>query len=159
MGGAGGWPGAGVVVPIRTLRSELAYRLLADGVLGLHAAVVAFVIAGLVLVIIGNLFGWDWVNRLWFRLAHLGTIAFVVVQSWFGFTCPLTTLERWLRVQAGATADAGGFIEYWLQRILFYQAPAWVFVTGYTLFGLCVAAAWVVFPPHAGLRHNAEESA
>ena len=81
------------------------------------------------------------------RLAHLATIAFVAVQSWFGFTCPLTTLENWLRARAAVETYSGGFIAHWLQRVLFYQAPAWVFVTGYTLFGLLVAFTWWRFPP------------
>lgn len=126
------------------------YQLLADFVLTLHAGVVAFVIAGLVLIIAGNWRGWRWVNRLWFRVAHLATIAFVAVQSWFGFTCPLTTLENWLRAQAALETYSDGFIEHWLQRVLFYQAPAWVFVTGYTLFGLLVAFTWWRFPPASG---------
>ena len=57
------------------------YQLLADLVLTLHAGVAAFVVAGLALIIAGNWRGWHWVNRLWFRLAHLATIAFVAVQS------------------------------------------------------------------------------
>ena len=51
------------------------YQLLADLVLALHVAIVAFVIGGPVAVIAGNLFRWRWVNALWFRLAHLGAIA------------------------------------------------------------------------------------
>ena len=125
------------------------YRLIAGLILVLHAGVVAFVVVGLLLIYIGNWLGWDWVNHLWFRLAHLATIAFVAVQSWFGFTCPLTTLENWLRTQAAVATYSGGFIEHWLQRALFYQAPAWVFVTGYTTFGLLVAATWVWFPPRS----------
>ncbi len=132
------------------MSTALMYQLFADLVLTLHAGVVAFVIAGLVLIIAGNWRGWRWVNRLWFRLAHLATIAFVAVQSWFGFTCPLTTLENWLRAHAAVETYSGGFIEHWLQRVLFYQAPAWVFVTGYTLFGLLVAFTWWRFTPAAG---------
>ena len=76
------------------------YQLLADLVLALHVAVVAFVVGGLVLVIVGNVARWRWVNALWFRLAHLGAIGVVVAQAWLGATCPLTRLEMWLRTQA-----------------------------------------------------------
>ena len=45
------------------------------------------------------------------RLAHLAAIAVVVAESWLGLTCPLTTLESWLRARAGvapyATASSG----------------------------------------------------
>lgn len=60
------------------MRVDMPYALLADIVLTLHVAIVAFVVGGLVLVVVGNLRGWRWVNALWFRLAHLGAILFVV---------------------------------------------------------------------------------
>ena len=82
-----------------------------------------------------------------FRLAHLAAIGIVVAESWVGFECPLTTLERWLRVRAGAATYVGGFVEHWFHAVLFYDAPPWVFVAGYSLFGLVVVATWWRFPP------------
>jgi hypothetical protein len=123
------------------------YQLLADAVLTLHVAIVVFVIVGLLLVIAGNIWHWRWVNDLWFRLVHLAAIGIVVAESWLDVTCPLTTLEMWLRGRAGATTYQGSFIEYWLQRLLYYDAPPWVFVTAYSLFGLLVLASWWYFPP------------
>ncbi len=123
------------------------YQLLADAVLVVHTGVVAFVVFGLVIIVIGNLARWRWVNNLRFRLCHLAAIGYVVAGSWLGLVCPLTDLEMWLRRQAGQTAYAGSFIQYWLQRILYYEAPAWVFTTAYTAFGLLVLASWFLFPP------------
>jgi hypothetical protein len=125
----------------------MTYRLLADLVLALHVAIAAFVVLGLAVVVVGNLRGWAWVNRLWFRLAHLAAIAFVVAESWFGMVCPLTTLEMWLRAKGGAPTYAGGFIAHWLQYLLYYNAPPWVFTLAYSLFGLAVLATWWRFPP------------
>ena len=124
------------------------YQLLADVVLALHVGVVAFVVGGLILIIIGNIRRWRWINALWFRLAHLGAIAFVVAEAWLGLNCPLTLLEMWWRAKAGATTYSTSFIEYWLQRLLYYEAPAWAFVLGYSLFGLHVLATWWYFPPN-----------
>lgn len=126
------------------------YQLLANVVLIAHVAVVVFVVGGLLLVIAGNLRGWPWVNRRWFRLAHLAAIAVVVVESWTGIVCPLTTLETWLRIRAGEEAYSGSFIEHWLQQLLFYQGPPWIFAVLYSVFGLLVAAAWRYFPPRPG---------
>ncbi len=129
------------------------YQALADAVLVLHTAVVAFVVFGFALIIAGNLARWRWVNNLWFRLCHLAAIGFVVAGSWLDLVCPLTDLEMWLRRQAGQTAYGGGFIQYWLQRILYYEAPGWVFTAVYTSFGLLVLATWYFFPPRR--RHDA----
>lgn len=130
------------------MTQSLPFQLLADSVLALHVALVVFVVAGLALVVAGNLLHrWRWVNQLWFRLAHLAAIAVVVAESWFGIVCPLTTLEMWLRAQAGAARYSEGFIEHWLGRLLYYNAPPWFFIVVYTLFGLAVVAAWWYFPP------------
>lgn len=123
------------------------YQLLADIVLLLHFSIVIFVVGGLVLIIAGNFLGWHWVNHLWFRIMHLLAIAVVIAESWLGITCPLTTLEWWLREQTGVRPESTSFIEHWVQAILFYDAPAWVFTSAYTLFGLLVVATWWVFPP------------
>ncbi len=131
------------------------YALLADAVLVLHAAVVLFVVGGLVLVLLGNRRGWPWVNGPWFRLVHLVAIAVVVAESWLGLACPLTTLEWWLRARAGLAPNETSFIAYWLQTLLFYEAPWWVFALAYTVFGVLVAAAWWRFPPTpAGSRRS-----
>lgn len=128
--------------------SDTDAALLANVVLLLHFGIVIFVIAGLALVVAGNLAGWGWVNAWWFRGVHLAAIAVVVAEAWLGITCPLTTLEAWLRFQAGTGPGATrGFIEHWVQRLLFYEAPTWVFTTAYTLFGLVVVAVWRRFPP------------
>ena len=123
------------------------FQFLADLVLVLHLGVVVFVVGGLVLIVAGNLLGWLWVNGIAFRLLHLGAIGIVVLESWLGVTCPLTTLESWLRTQAGVTAHGQGFIQYWVQRVPFYEAPPAVFTLVYTVFGTAVAAVWWVFPP------------
>lgn len=129
-----------------------AYQALADIVLAVHLLLVVFVVLGLVIIILGNLRRWGWVNNLWFRLAHLGVILVVVAEAWLGIVCPLTTLETWLRQQAGATGYQGGFIEYWLQSILYYSAPDWVFILIYTLFGMLVLATFWWFPPRLRRR-------
>jgi hypothetical protein len=134
------------------------YLVLANIVLAAHLAVVAFVVLGLALVIVGNLRQWQWVNQLWLRLTHLGAIAVVVVEASFRVTCPLTTLEMWLRVKANAEVYGGGFVEHWLHWLLYYEAPAWAFSLAYSLFGLLVVATWWYFPPSKGHRRHAHSA-
>ena len=133
----------------------MALRILADLVLLLHLAVVVFVVGGLAAVVLGHRQGWAWVRNLPFRLAHLAAIGVVAAQAWLGQVCPLTTLESWLRVQAGGLGYQRGFIEHWVHAVLFHEAPPWVFTLAYTLFALLVALAWWRCPP----RRRAEVSA
>ncbi len=126
---------------------SLPYQALADTVLLLHFTVVLFVVLGLPVILVGNRFGWSWVNLRWWRLAHLAAIAVVVVQAWLGRWCGLTELESWLREQAGQAGYERGFIEHWVQRVIYYQAPVWVFALLYTGFAALVAWAWWRFPP------------
>jgi len=120
---------------------------LADAVLLLHLAVTLFVVIGLPAVVVGNLLGWRAVNAPAFRWTHLALIAVVVVQSWLGLECPLTTLENWLRRQDGARGYDTSFIEHWASAILFYRAPTWVFVLVYSVFAGGVVATWLKWPP------------
>jgi hypothetical protein len=134
------------------MNDPLLYQALADAVLTLHLGIVVFVIGGLVLIVVGNLRSWRWVNGIAFRLAHLAAIAVVAAEAWLGVTCPLTMLEMWLRTKARAGTYDGSFLEHWLGRMLYHDAPAWAFTLAYSLFALAVAAAWWRFPPRLGRR-------
>ncbi|MFO0690840.1 MAG: DUF2784 domain-containing protein [Myxococcota bacterium] len=125
---------------------------LADFVLVVHVAFVLFVIGGLVAVWIGDRLRWRFPRRLGFRLAHLAAIAVVVAESWLGLACPLTSLERVLRAAAGAPTLGEGesFLGHALSRLLYYDAPEWVFTLAYTAFGLAVLASWWARPPRRG---------
>ena len=121
--------------------------LAADGLLIIHTLFIAFVVFGLVFIIAGLAWQWRWVRNPWFRFMHLGAIGIVVVQSWLGVVCPLTTWENNLRVRAGDVAYAGSFIQHWLHKLIFYQAEAWVFTLVYTAFAALVVLAWYLAPP------------
>lgn len=116
---------------------------LADLVLIVHFAFVAFVVGGLALIWIGAAAGWQWVRNFWFRIAHLGAIVFVAGEALVGMWCPLTIWEARLR---GAAAEKG-FIAQWVHRILFYDFAEWVFILADVLFALVVIATFVLLPP------------
>ena len=92
--------------------AEPPYQMFANFVLLLHFAVVVFVVCALALIIFGNVRSWHWVNAPWFRVAHLGAIGLVVAEVWLGITCPLTTLEIWLRSEADEAVYTVSFIEH-----------------------------------------------
>lgn len=122
--------------------SPHAAALLADALLALHVGVVVFVVGLLPLVLLGGALGWRWVRRFGLRLTHLGLMAFIAAQAWLGQLCPLTVWEQDLRRIAGQRAYGESFIEHWLSRLLYWQAPWWVFVAAYTAFAVLVALAW-----------------
>lgn len=128
--------------------SEQAYYILAaDALLLVHALFVAFVVLGLVAVYLGSWLSWRWVRNFWFRILHLGCIALVVLETWAGIPCPLTIWEMQLRTKAGQAVYGGSFIQHWLHDLLFYEAPAWVFLVLYTVFGSVVLASWFIVKP------------
>ena len=135
------------------MTSNSTYLLVADGLLLAHSLFVLFVIFGLLLIVIGRFLSWRWIRNAWFRLAHLVCIGIVVVQSWFGIICPLTTWEMALRQKAGDLTYEGSFIAYWFSKFLYYQLPEWVFALAYTVFGILVLVSWFwVRPDTLGRR-------
>ncbi|RJP90125.1 MAG: DUF2784 domain-containing protein [Desulfobacteraceae bacterium] len=129
------------------MRETTTYQMLADLVLIVHTGIAAFVVGGLVLVIAGNVWRWQWVNGLWFRLAHLAVNGVIVADAWMGRICPLTELEMWLRSKAFEVPYSESFVEHWLQRLIYFDAPQWVFTLAYSIFGLFVLGTWWYFPP------------
>ena len=140
------------------MESQALYSLVADAILVTHVLFVAFVVLGLILIFVGKYLSWLWVRNPWFRVTHLLGIGVVVLQAWFGVICPLTIWEMDLRSKAGETIYEGSFMTHWLHELLYYQAPAWVFVVCYTAFGGLVLASWFLVRPRAfsaGFRSDA----
>ena len=127
--------------------TEASYILAADALLITHALFVVFVVLGLVSIYLGFWFSWRWVRNYWFRILHLGGIGLVVLEAWTGIMCPLTVWEMKLREKAGQSIYEGSFIQHWLQSFLYYEAPDWVFLVVYTIFGSLVLASWFFVRP------------
>jgi hypothetical protein len=129
--------------------------LLADLVLVVHVAFIAFVIFGLILTWIGWVRGWGWVRNLWFRLAHLAAIGVVAAQALFGIICPLTIWEDELRLLAGGEGRyAGSFIQHWLHQLIFFEAEGYVFTIAYVTFFLAVVLSFLVIRPRRRPPHG-----
>lgn len=87
----------------------MAYRILADLVVGVHALFVVFVVAGGLLAL-----RWAWVAA-----AHLPAAVWGTLIEFRGWICPLTPLEQSLRASAGQAGYEGGFIEHYLLPVLY----------------------------------------
>src|ERR1700675_2167167 len=117
--------------------------MLAGAVVVVHFVIVLFVVAGGPLVYLGVALPWAWVRTWHWRVLHLGAILVIAAESLLGIACPLTEWEDTLR----GRQIAGGFIERWIDRILFYEAPAWVFTVAYVAFAALVLLTWIAVPP------------
>lgn len=96
------------------------WRVAADVVVGVHLLWIVF-------IILGALPGKRW---LIVRLFHLASIIFSLLLQTFGWICPLTHLEVWLRQQqAKALGYSGSFIAHYLEEIIYLDAsPIHIFI-------------------------------
>ena len=85
------------------------YRVLADLLVVAHLAFVGFVVLGGLWVIRRPRLAWLHVPAaLWG--------AWIEIAGWI---CPLTPLEKWLRVMGGEAGYAGGFIAHYLLPLVY----------------------------------------
>lgn len=126
---------------------ESVYSIAADALLIIHFAFIVFVLGGQVCVIIGYFRDWRWVRNLSFRVGHLLAIGIVVAQTWASQLCPLTIWESKLRNAAGEQPYQGTFVAAWVGRLVYYDAPLWVFTAAYSLFFALVLITWIWVRP------------
>ena len=124
------------------------YGLAADAVLVVHFAFVAFVVLGLVVILLGGMLRWKFVHNFYFRTTHLVAMGYVVMESVAGITCPLTTWENDLRLMAGGDGPyAGSFVQHWIHRVMFFQASETTFTAIYIVFFLVVLLSFGLVRP------------
>jgi len=87
----------------------LIYRWLADLVLVVHLAFVLF-------VVLGGLLALQWPRVAWL---HLPAAIWGVLIEYMGWICPLTPMENSLRMRGGEAGYSGGFIQHYLQPLLY----------------------------------------
>ena len=117
--------------------------ILGQLILSVHLAVIAFNIAGLVVIPLGAALGWRWVRIFWWRLAHLLSLAVVAGQAALGRACFLTDWQDGLT--GGGAHDP--LIMRWVNSVIYWPLPMWAFTAGYpAVFGY-VIALWVFVPP------------
>lgn len=113
-------------------------------ILLVHLAIIAFNVAGCVLVPIGAWRRWRWVREFWWRLAHLLSFAVVAAQALAGRACFLTV---WQGDLAGR-AHAQPMIASWINHLIYWPLPLWVFALAYVALFVYVLVLWVVVRPH-----------
>jgi hypothetical protein len=119
--------------------------LLADLLLVFHFFIAGFIVLGLILIWLGAFAGWHWIRDPWFRYLHLAAIAFVAAEALLGVACPLTVWEDLLR--GGARPET--FVGRWVARLLYYNAPEWVFTALYLAWAAAALLTLRLVPPRS----------
>jgi hypothetical protein len=90
------------------------YRALADAVVVAHFAFVVF-------IAVGGLLAWRWPRVLWL---HVPAVAWGLGIVAIGYQCPLTPLERYFRRLGGEHVPRGGFIDRYIEGVLYPERYA-----------------------------------
>ncbi|MFD0205590.1 MULTISPECIES: DUF2784 domain-containing protein [Saccharothrix] len=104
-------------------------RALAELVMVVHFAVLAF-------LVVGGFLAWRWPRVLYFHLA-MATWGLLIVL--FPLACPLTWLENELRAAAGQPRLVNGFIDTYIDGVLYPDSAARLVQV---LVALVVIASW-----------------
>lgn len=116
---------------------------LGQAVLAVHLIVIAFNVAGLVVIPLGARLGWRFVRLRWLRLAHLASLAVVALQAALGRACFLTD---WHAALTGGGAD-DPMLMRWVNSVVYWPLPMWVFTALYVAVFAYVLALWWWVPP------------
>ena len=99
----------------------------ASGLAGVAAAVVVAVhLCFLAYIVLGGFLALRWPALLWPSIAATVYSAYVTLAS---FTCPLTTLEKWLLQAGGTVPYEGSFIAQYVRGTLYppeYETAIWI---------------------------------
>ncbi len=137
------------------------YGILADVLVAIHFAIVAFVVLGLLAILIGVAFRRSWARNFWFRLVHLIAIGYIAAEGLLGVDCPLTIWEQQLRDAAGQNFSGDSFMARLIHNILFFDVDPKILNRCHIAFGVLVLATFLVAPPRwprrrKGISQSAE---
>ena len=117
--------------------------MLADIILILHFLVVIFITVGFLLIPIGYYYYWSWIRNFKLRLFHFGLMFIVTFETLVGITCPLTSIENYLR----GINNNKSFISFWIEKIIYWDFPTSFFIFLYFVFLGWTLLMWKIYPP------------
>jgi len=127
--------------------------MLGEMVLTAHLLVIAFNIFGLLAIPLGAALGWGWVRIRWWRILHLASLAVVAAQAVIGRDCFLTLWQSALSGQAPQP-----LITRFVNSLIYWPLPIWVFSAAYVAVFLYTAALWRWVPPRRRALDGASPS-
>lgn len=117
--------------------------MLADIILILHFLIVIFITLGFLLIPIGYYYDWCWIKNFKLRLFHFGLMFLVTFETLVGITCPLTSIENYLR----GINNSETFISFWIEKIIYWDFPTSFFMFLYFVFLGWTLLMWKIYPP------------
>jgi hypothetical protein len=129
--------------------------LLSQFVLAVHLVIIAFNVLGLIAIPLGAWAGWRFVRLRWLRLLHLACLGIVAVQAIVGAACFLTIWQSDLLQGAGETASRAPLIQRWVESVIFWQLPGWIFTALYLAIFAYTVVLWRLVPPDPRRRRTA----
>jgi hypothetical protein len=105
-------------------------RYLVTVILTVHFAYLAY-------VIFGGFLAWRWPRAFW---PHLAAAAWGLAVVGIPLTCPLTTAEGWARRRAGQAGVTRGFIDRYIEGVLYPERYTVVLQVGV---GVVVIGSWI----------------
>ena len=132
------------------------YGIVADVLVAIHFAIVAFVVLGLLAILIGVALRRSWARNFWFRLVHLIAIGFIAVEGFLGMDCPLTIWEQQLRDAAHQEFSGDSFMARLIHRMLFVNVDPEILNLCHIAFGALVLATFLLAPPRWPRRRKQE---
>lgn len=114
------------------------FTILADLVVAVHFAFILFVVFGGFLLLWSKRIAW----------VHIPAVIWGGLIEFFGWVCPLTPLENFLRYKAGTAVYSSGFIEHYILPLLYpieltrslqYILGGGVFAVNFLIYG------WIIY--------------
>lgn len=120
------------------------YLALAEAVLALHLGVILFNLFGFIAIPLGAWRRWGFVRGFYWRALHVVIMLVVALQAIAGRACILTL---WQDALSGLSLNHTPLVMRWVNAVIFWPLPLWVFGLVYiALFLYVLALLWLVPP-------------
>ncbi|HEX6499510.1 MAG TPA: DUF2784 domain-containing protein [Micromonosporaceae bacterium] len=116
------------------------YRPLVVVILAAHWAFLGY-------LVLGGFLAWRWPRAVW---PHVAAVAWGVYVVLVPTSCPLTVAEDWARRHAGEGAVTSGFIDRYVEGVLYPPQYTWLVRVLVALIVLASwTGAWLLYRRHA----------
>jgi hypothetical protein len=124
------WRSKPAIIESTAEGGAMLYRVLVTVILAVHFAYLGY-------TVLGGFLAWRWPRAFW---PHLAAAAWGLAVVGMPLTCPLTVAENWARVRGGGRAAAKGFIDRYVEGVLYPERYTRLLQV---LVGVVIAVSWL----------------